>query len=555
MASNLTQTSSKVERSSLSDALKLRSPTHTATFRVIGRLTPDDGYAGDFTWRPGNFTAEVAADTVNALYIPSSDDPTGANGVFMRNINGELNLNWYIVGDAASNDQTAGFNVALHHCAELSVGCCIPNKTIRIDGPITQIEKALTLYGLTYERMSGAGSGLAALAEKSVLVFGAAAYLQLLNNTNYVSGTTLRGFVIQHSHTTFPAIDNTNHIHIEYTHVLIRCNAIGYAGIRSAAFYEQYTQCQVDSPVQFGLKTDSAGYAITYDNCGCGGSDIVEGALVIATDNVNVRGGAYDNLNGESIVYDTALKPIRGGVISGVGFEGAGSTAIVYGSSANNKVLDAVNAECYFQTGSANVGLCVDFRNAAGCVSRDPSVSPKGGASTFAQYDAGSKQCRVDIAYTALNQTTSPFVSVDAAASFAVLNVLGTLESNTHTTLIGQPNLTIHAFSDRFGALENVDGSWNFQRNWVNDTASFAFTDIDLTGFYATVDIVSTALKGGCIAVYNNSVSVLSGNGLTTTPATANSLNVTIAAGILTVENLTGANCFIALRVRRHRYV
>ena len=58
------------------------------------------GRSGTFAWTIGDFTSEVAADTLNGIYVPSDGDPTGASGSWVRQLNGDVHLDWFgAIGD------------------------------------------------------------------------------------------------------------------------------------------------------------------------------------------------------------------------------------------------------------------------------------------------------------------------------------------------------------------------------------------------------------------------------------------------------------------------
>ena len=74
---------------------------------VLGRSTVGDGYEGLFLFSSGNHTADVTADTSQAIWVAPSSDPTGASGAWKRE-HQSIYLKWFgAAGDGITDDTTA----------------------------------------------------------------------------------------------------------------------------------------------------------------------------------------------------------------------------------------------------------------------------------------------------------------------------------------------------------------------------------------------------------------------------------------------------------------
>ncbi len=65
------------------------------------------GRSGVFTWKTGDYTAEVTADTQQGIYIASSSDPTGAAGCWVRVFEGAVYPEWFGAAADGSTDDTS----------------------------------------------------------------------------------------------------------------------------------------------------------------------------------------------------------------------------------------------------------------------------------------------------------------------------------------------------------------------------------------------------------------------------------------------------------------
>ncbi|MGS0894326.1 glycosyl hydrolase family 28-related protein [Burkholderia stagnalis] len=81
----------------------------------IGALDPatqqavtlvESGRGGLFVWKEGNFSSQIAADSQQGIYVPSSVDPNG--GAWERIFDGPVSVKWFgALGDGASDDTVA----------------------------------------------------------------------------------------------------------------------------------------------------------------------------------------------------------------------------------------------------------------------------------------------------------------------------------------------------------------------------------------------------------------------------------------------------------------
>ena len=70
---------------------------------VLNRWLAESGREGLFQWDASDLSAEVTADTAQALYVPPASDTTGASGAWVRKHDGHWLPEWFgAVGDGAS---------------------------------------------------------------------------------------------------------------------------------------------------------------------------------------------------------------------------------------------------------------------------------------------------------------------------------------------------------------------------------------------------------------------------------------------------------------------
>ncbi|WP_324749091.1 right-handed parallel beta-helix repeat-containing protein [Sphingomonas sp. LY54] len=64
--------------------------------------------SGRFVWNAGNMAAEIAGDPSGGVYVPSSADPSGRTGAWVRQVEGGLQPEWFgALGDGVTNDTAA----------------------------------------------------------------------------------------------------------------------------------------------------------------------------------------------------------------------------------------------------------------------------------------------------------------------------------------------------------------------------------------------------------------------------------------------------------------
>lgn len=106
----------------------VRVANRTALKALDGTKTPvaylygEGGRNGTFVWNPGNFSAGVAADPAEAIYVPPASDPTGASGAWVRQnpmvgvpnfgaTRRMVQLSWFgMSATASAADNTAAFD-------------------------------------------------------------------------------------------------------------------------------------------------------------------------------------------------------------------------------------------------------------------------------------------------------------------------------------------------------------------------------------------------------------------------------------------------------------
>ena len=79
------------------------------------------GRSGVFDVVDGDFSTELAADTLNAVYVGLSDNPTATTKVGMRRYSGPVSVQWFGALGNGVNDDTAAFLAALSLANALSL--------------------------------------------------------------------------------------------------------------------------------------------------------------------------------------------------------------------------------------------------------------------------------------------------------------------------------------------------------------------------------------------------------------------------------------------------
>lgn len=113
---------------------------HLTTRTALRALTPsvgmsvyvsEDGREGTFVWRLGNFTARVAADTLEGVYVKATS-VSAATGCWVRTDVTNLNVRWFgAKGDAATDDYAA-INAAMTLSKTLLLAVYLPGGKYRI---------------------------------------------------------------------------------------------------------------------------------------------------------------------------------------------------------------------------------------------------------------------------------------------------------------------------------------------------------------------------------------------------------------------------------------
>lgn len=107
------------------------------------RWLSDDSRHGIFKFGRGNFSAQVAADRYQGLYVAPASAPSGASGAWVRQFHGPVFLSWFGVADgAAMNAARVESAIALLGSREYM----LPVGQIHFDRDV-YIRKAITLRG------------------------------------------------------------------------------------------------------------------------------------------------------------------------------------------------------------------------------------------------------------------------------------------------------------------------------------------------------------------------------------------------------------------------
>lgn len=67
----------------------------------------ESGRSGVFVWEAGDYSAQITADTQEAVYI-KADDTAATSGAWVRQFSGDIKIEWFgAVGDGSTNDRAA----------------------------------------------------------------------------------------------------------------------------------------------------------------------------------------------------------------------------------------------------------------------------------------------------------------------------------------------------------------------------------------------------------------------------------------------------------------
>jgi len=105
------------------------------TTSVTAAVLKEVGREGVFVWKTGNYSAQIAADTQEAVYVKANAIASAA-GSWVRQFDGAEDLRWYGLKSGAGN--AAANTVALTAAVRTGANLCIPvNGTFEFNGPIT----------------------------------------------------------------------------------------------------------------------------------------------------------------------------------------------------------------------------------------------------------------------------------------------------------------------------------------------------------------------------------------------------------------------------------
>ena len=92
----------------LAELQALTGTSSESIIRVLGRLSADDGYEGEFRWVSGDQSTNVTNDPGSGVWVGPDSDSTGTTGAWKRIFAGDTNMQWFgAVGDATTDDTTA----------------------------------------------------------------------------------------------------------------------------------------------------------------------------------------------------------------------------------------------------------------------------------------------------------------------------------------------------------------------------------------------------------------------------------------------------------------
>ncbi|MER9135107.1 hypothetical protein NKI20_02190 [Mesorhizobium sp. M0830] len=169
--------------STTADSIAALKAVDSATFKKVSLIA--GGRSGDFVWTLGNFSAQVAADTLNGIYV-KADAVAATVGAWVRIYDGEVLPEWFgAVGDAATNDSAA-------IAAALAMGLPILlTKLFAVASAITLTNKAVSIRGI--------GQGKSGLLDTGVAIN---TYVLSITNDDYTYPVAFHDFSLLTSQAT-----------------------------------------------------------------------------------------------------------------------------------------------------------------------------------------------------------------------------------------------------------------------------------------------------------------------------------------------------------------
>jgi hypothetical protein len=179
---------------------------HLATRTLVKALVPSAGMAvflseagreGTFVWRTGNYSARIAADTREGIYL-KADSIASSAGAWVRAYAGSVEVDWFgAIGDGATND-SAAFNAALAALGATGGAVHVTSsKMYVIDSDVT-VPSNCFLVGSMKMAESPGHNFSAPWGQIGAIVLNSAARLILK------SGAGLRGLLVRRKGMTFP---------------------------------------------------------------------------------------------------------------------------------------------------------------------------------------------------------------------------------------------------------------------------------------------------------------------------------------------------------------
>jgi hypothetical protein len=241
-----------------------KAASRTALAAITGqaagftRYLAESGREGAFVFSTDDLSTEVAADTLQGIYVPPSSDTTGASGAWVRKFDGTINAAWH--GLSASATAAANHTAIT---AALSLAETIGAKTVRIPDASHTLSASFEMPdGITLE-----GSGI-----NSVLVAANAAGDDpwVINQTGG-SDFTIRNLKLTPASTSSGTDNHRAGIHL-VTPTGVTIENIWVQGHTNAhgVFMHDPTDCTIDKVHFDGGATDKNGtgvYLISPVNC------------------------------------------------------------------------------------------------------------------------------------------------------------------------------------------------------------------------------------------------------------------------------------------------
>jgi hypothetical protein len=287
------------------------------------------------------------------------------------------------------------------------------------------------------------------------------------------------------------------------------CDSVGYGCIflgnttvvpDSDNFLTSWTDCEFRGYVTTGVRINSQGSTIHFDNCKCGSGATATHDYWIQTEGVHIRGGQSGGANLGVYFDNMGAGDIEYGSLTHNKFEGVATGQIgmfVTGTNATPRDFAMIHANHCAVNMAANDGVIFKFDYARQCVVDDPSVrNPTSGTGKLMEWAEHSDQCELRVNY----EGAQAAITVHASALRATKRVTGRIARSQVTNITTNSNLTT-ILQDGVDDLPpgfvpvHSRGAWNYWLQTLTDDTAASFTPPSTMGRLRLMedDEISTA--------------------------------------------------------------